>query len=178
MRPETCPFALDTFLMCVSPSLSLLCTQYHTQIQTQKKGAFSVLMVSQSHPCVRGFSVVSHRGHSHPDAQTSFSVQAHLPASHTNQSSRLPVSPDEKSICPVYFYGWQFFPPLSPISRYVRKGEAGDEEAQRSGGQAERWDSSQGPWTDSKKRGHRSSKDTKTRCLNEKRLFFFFLCEL
>lgn len=46
------------------------------------------------------------------------------------------------------------------VSRYDREREAGDEEAQRSGGQTERRDPSQGQRAHAEKRGHRSSKAT------------------
>lgn len=79
--------------------ISRVCVSFccaHSTTETQTKGAFSVLTAGQSDPCVTGLSAVSHRGRSHPDAQTGFSVPAHLPASHTNHSSRLPASPGYK----------------------------------------------------------------------------------
>lgn len=161
---------------CVCPPLSLCCVP-HSDTNTNKGSLL----------CVNGEPVSSLRQRllrgltQRPQSpwRTDQLQCTSTPASLTHKSELTSAcQPRWKIYLSCLFLWLIIFPPLSPISRYVRKGEAGDEEAQRSGGQAERWDSSQGPWTDSKKRGHRSSKDTKTRCLNEKRLFFFFLCEL
>lgn len=160
---------------CVSPPLSAVHAVPHSDTNTNKGSLL----------CVNGEPVSSMRQRllrgltQKPQSpwRTDQLQCTSTPASLTHKSELTSAcQPRWKIYLSCLFLWLTIFFPLSPISRYVRKGEAGDEEAQRSGGQAERWDSSQGPWTDSKKWGHRSSKETQKLGALMRRGCFFSSC--
>ena len=132
------------------------------------------LCLPASQPC---FSVVSHRGHSHPgplrtDQPQCTGTPARL--AHTSGGVLLhkwPLSANKHSLLnqtfshlknEARFCGHNPAPPapLFVVSRHDGDWEAGDDEAEGGGGQAEGRDPSEGPRADAEKWGHRSSKAT------------------